>query len=84
MLFAILYVSDTQTVLENERGAPGNSPWEPKTAKFWVGPAKKSGKKNKNGRFWALRAAFEPIYNASGVKNHARSHFSGPRDSKPS
>ena len=32
-------------------------------------------KKIEKCRFGALRAPFEPIYSASGVKKHARSHF---------
>ena len=38
-------------------------------------PGQKIKKQIKNGRFWVLRPSFEPVYNASGVKEYARFDF---------
>ena len=54
-----------------------------KNGKILGRPGQKIKKQIKTARFWALRAPFEPIYSASGVKKQARSHFRGRWASKP-
>ena len=49
-----------------------------KNGKIVGRPDQKIWKKMKNRCFYALQAAFEPIYNASGVKNMPGSIFEVP------
>ena len=68
-------------MIQNHKGGFDSASGMSKSAREWPMGAKngkildRPGQKIENGRFGALRAPFEPIYSASGVKKHARSHF---------